>query len=222
MLVLEGFNVLNATNQTNSATAFIVLEEWSKRNKPELRAECARSQAAGADLRQGARRGRAGVAAAADPRALSQTGGFEFMIEDREGRGVEALAKVTDKFLAEARKVDDDKRPVHPELGPCSRRSRPRCRSSGSTSIASRPSGSTSRSPTSSRSSRPTWAGFYVNDFNLYGKVWKVIIQAEGNYRTRPADITSLYVLNRQERQGPLECTGRRQVRPGGDRRAAL
>ena len=38
MLVLEGFNVLNATNQTNSATAFVVLEEWSKRNKPELRA----------------------------------------------------------------------------------------------------------------------------------------------------------------------------------------
>jgi len=36
--------------------------------------------------------------------------------------------------------------------------------------------------------------GYYVNDFNLYGKVWKVIIQAEGNRRTKPADIsTSTY-----------------------------
>ena len=59
-------------------------------------------------------------------RGLSQTGGFEFMIEDREGRGVEALAKVTNKFLAEARKVDGDNRlvtsraggHVHPVLGP--------------------------------------------------------------------------------------------------------
>ena len=155
-------------------------------------------------------------------RGLSQTGGFEFMIEDREGRGVEALAKVTDKFLDEARKVDKTTGSFIPSWGPCSRRSRRRCRSSGSTSIASRPSGSTSRSPTSSRSSRPTWAGFYVNDFNLYGKVWKVIIQAEGKYRTRPDDITNLYVLNRQEEQGPLERAGRCQVRPGCDRRAAL
>ncbi len=38
VLLLEGFNVFNATNQTNSATAFVMLEEWSKRNKPELRA----------------------------------------------------------------------------------------------------------------------------------------------------------------------------------------
>ena len=64
--------------------------------------------------------------------------------------------------------------------------------------------------------------GFYVNDFNLYGKVWKVIIQAEGNHRTRPADISNLYVLNRKKNKVPLECTRRRQIRPGGDRCAAL
>ena len=34
VLVLEGFNVLNSTNQTNSATAFVILKEWSERNKP--------------------------------------------------------------------------------------------------------------------------------------------------------------------------------------------
>ena len=50
-------------------------------------------------------------------RGLSQTGGFEFMIEDREGRGVEALAKVTDQFLDEARKVEQRRTPSHPELG---------------------------------------------------------------------------------------------------------
>ena len=115
MLVLEGFNVLNATNQTNSATSFIVLEEWSKRNKPELRANAlARKlqQQISAEVR-------GAVVLVLQPppiRGLSQTGGFEFMIEDREGRGVEALAQVTDKFLAEARKVEND-RPVASRAG---------------------------------------------------------------------------------------------------------
>ncbi len=38
VLLLEGLNVLNSTNQTNSATIFIVLKEWAERSKPELRA----------------------------------------------------------------------------------------------------------------------------------------------------------------------------------------
>src|SRR6185312_7183613 len=37
-------------------------------------------------------------------RGLSQTGGFELMIEDRDGKGVEALARVVDQFQNEARK----------------------------------------------------------------------------------------------------------------------
>ncbi len=31
VLLLEGLNVLNSTNQTNSATIFIVLKEWAER-----------------------------------------------------------------------------------------------------------------------------------------------------------------------------------------------
>ena len=39
VVLLEGFNVLNSTNQTNSATAFVMLEEWSSATEPELRAQ---------------------------------------------------------------------------------------------------------------------------------------------------------------------------------------
>src|SRR5262249_52993604 len=38
VVLLEGFNVLNSTNQTNSATAFVTLKEWGERATPELRA----------------------------------------------------------------------------------------------------------------------------------------------------------------------------------------
>src|SRR5262249_20797606 len=33
VVLLEGFNVLNSTNQTNSATAFVALKDWSERPK---------------------------------------------------------------------------------------------------------------------------------------------------------------------------------------------
>ena len=206
VLVLEGFNVLNATNQTNSATSFIVLDEWSKRNKPELRANALsrKLQEQISDKVRGA------VVLVLQPppiRGLSQTGGFEFMIEDREGRGVEALAKVTNDFLDEGRKVEDG-RPLHPELGamftPFSAQV-PEFRFNLDRVKAERLDVSVADVFSVLQANL---GGFYVNDFNLYGKVWKVIIQAEGKYRTRPTDITNLYVLNRKKDKVPLNALG--------------
>ena len=50
--------------------------------------------------------------------------------------------------------------------------------------------------------------GLYVNDFNLYGKVWKVYIQAEGKRRATPNDIGGLYVLNHKGSKVPLSSLG--------------
>ena len=49
---------------------------------------------------------------------------------------------------------------------------------------------------------------YYINDFNLYGKVWKVLIQAEGRSAAEPEDIQNLYVLNRQGKKVPLSSLG--------------
>ena len=46
-----GFNVLNSTNQTNSATAFVILKEWSERTEPALRAAALTQEAPGDALR---------------------------------------------------------------------------------------------------------------------------------------------------------------------------
>src|SRR4029079_6242002 len=50
--------------------------------------------------------------------------------------------------------------------------------------------------------------GYYVNDFDLYGKVWKVMVQAEGGVRTKPEDIQNLYVLKRKGQRVPLSSLG--------------
>ncbi len=47
---------------------------------------------------------------------------------------------------------------------------------------------------------------FYVNDFNKYGKVYKVKIQSEGNFRNNLNIISQLYVTSRTGAQIPLSA----------------
>jgi multidrug efflux pump subunit AcrB len=45
---------------------------------------------------------------------------------------------------------------------------------------------------------------YYINDFNLFGRVYKVMIQAEGTFRDRPEDIGRLYVRSQNGNMVPL------------------
>lgn len=45
---------------------------------------------------------------------------------------------------------------------------------------------------------------FYVNDFNLFGRVYRVMIQADGSYRDKVEDIGNLYVRNQIGEMVPL------------------
>ncbi len=39
--------------------------------------------------------------------------------------------------------------------------------------------------------------GYYVNQFNRFGRVWKVFVEAEPAYRTRATDVGQFYVRNK-------------------------
>jgi len=45
---------------------------------------------------------------------------------------------------------------------------------------------------------------YYVNDFNKYGRVFKVELQAEGKYRDKATDLDGIYVTNRNGVQVPI------------------
>jgi len=199
VVLLEGFNVLNSTNQTNSATAFVTLKEWSERTRPELRAVALARKLQGALASEV----RGAVALVLQPppiRGLSQTGGFEFMIEDRDGKGVGALALVTNQFLEKARE--------RPELGRLFTPftvNVPQIRFELDRTKAQRLGVSVADVFAVLQANL---GGYYVNDFNLYGKVWKVMVQAEGKDRIEKNDITRLYVLNAKGDKVPLQALG--------------
>ena len=122
------------------------------------------------------------------------------MIEDREGKGVEATASVTDRFLDAARK--------RPELaGVFTNFSArvPQLRFDIDRVKARRLGVAVSDVFSVLQTNL---GAYYVNDFNLYGKTWKVLVQAEARDRNRPEDIGRLYVLNNKGDKVPLNALG--------------
>ena len=47
-----------------------------------------------------------------------------------------------------------------------------------------------------------TLGGYYVNDFNLFGRTWQVNVQAETPYRRSVEDIYQIYVRNKRGQHG--------------------
>jgi hydrophobe/amphiphile efflux-1 (HAE1) family protein len=198
-VALEGLNVITSTNQTNCGVVFARLEDWHDRKTPELRAT-GLAQTLQGEVSSKVRDALVMVLQPPPIRGLSQTGGFELMIEDRAGKGVEALQKAVDRFQDEARK-------------------RPELAGVFSTFSARVPQLKFDVDRTKARrldvpitdlfaTLQANLGGYYINDFDLYGKVWKVMVQAEGSVRTKPEDIQNLYVLNRKGDRVPLSSLG--------------
>jgi hydrophobe/amphiphile efflux-1 (HAE1) family protein len=199
IVTLDGLNILSGTNQTNAGIIFLPLKEWSVRKSPELRANALTMQL----QKKVSSQIRDAIVMVLQPppiRGLSQTGGFEMMIEDRAGKGVQAIQTVIDQFQTKARE-------------------RPELAGVFSTFSARVPQLKFDLDRTKARRLdvpvsdvfavlQTNLGAYYINDFNLYGKVWKVLMQAEGNVRSKPEDIQRLYVLNRQGQKVPLSSLG--------------
>ncbi|MEZ6187629.1 MAG: multidrug efflux RND transporter permease subunit [Planctomycetota bacterium] len=50
------------------------------------------------------------------------------------------------------------------------------------------------------------FGSLYVNDFNRFGRIWRVMAQAESEFRDSPRDIERIYVRNDQGQQVPLSA----------------
>jgi HAE1 family hydrophobic/amphiphilic exporter-1 len=46
--------------------------------------------------------------------------------------------------------------------------------------------------------------GFYINDFNLYGRTFRVVMQAEARFRQTPEDLQRFYVRSTSGKMIPL------------------
>ena len=181
---LVGLNFLGGGGlKSSTATMFFPLKPWDERDQ-SAKQIVAETYMKTAGIKEG-------LPLAFSPPAiqgLGQTGGFEFYMQNNGEGGVRRLAQVLPALLAEANK--------QPEL-------------QGVRTLwqANSPQLFVSVDNEKARSMgivlsdlyntlAATLGSYYVNDFNKSGRIYQVLVQAEGEYRAKPDDIGALYVRN--------------------------
>ncbi|MDR3448687.1 MAG: efflux RND transporter permease subunit, partial [Alphaproteobacteria bacterium] len=196
---ISGLNFLTNAAQSNSAVEFAILKPWDQR-PPEQNAS-----RLVAELRPKLLSIPEAIVLSFDPPSipgLGATGGFEFQVEDLSGRGAQALNEVTQALIAEARK--------QPELNP------QQLFSSFSTST---PQYNYDLDRTKAKllglslpdvfNTLQIYLGsLYVNDLNLFGRTFRVTLQANEEARANPNDISRFYVRNATGGMVPLSTLG--------------
>jgi HAE1 family hydrophobic/amphiphilic exporter-1 len=191
---LAGYNILNNLNVSNTATMFVGLEDWEERKAPELHAA--------AIAKEWNRKFYAIPAARVfgfGPPPLPGYGnvsGFTMQLQDRTGGSIEQLAGYV-KQLTEA----VAKRPEIGRISTAFNAATPQVKVELDREKA-RTLGVTVDSVFATL--QTYLSGLYVNDFVRFGRVYKVFLQAEPEFTSKPGDIGQFYVRNSSGEMVPL------------------
>ncbi|MEO1192580.1 MAG: multidrug efflux RND transporter permease subunit [Pseudomonadota bacterium] len=207
-VVFAGFNGATFTNASNAGVIFSALEPFSERASQGLTAEAI----IGSTYPRMAPVMDAFVITIAPPpvRGIGNAGGFKMMIQDRRNRGLEALAEAAQGMAAAA---NADPRLVGvftpfqvgtPKLFVDLDRARARLLNVDVATIFE---------------TLETYLGSsFVNDFNLFGRTYRVTAQADGPFRLTEADIARLRTQSNDGASVPLGSLVTFQYQSGPDR----
>jgi hydrophobe/amphiphile efflux-1 (HAE1) family protein len=206
-LTLGGLDIATRTNNSNVATIIARLQPWDERHAKNLQL----ASILAAMQKEFAKVPEAFTFAFGLPPilGLSATGGFQYMLEDRLGGDVHALAQTADLVVQAGRR--------RPELGTILSTFRPDVpQYKVDVDLAKV---QTLGVPVSDayNALQTFLGGLYVNDFNSFGHTWQVLVQAEPEFRTGPADINRFYVRTHDGDMVPLGTLATVQPTTGPD-----
>ncbi|MEX0744442.1 MAG: multidrug efflux RND transporter permease subunit, partial [Phycisphaeraceae bacterium] len=141
---------------------------------------------------------------------LGTAGGFKFVVQDRGGRGQQALQEATDQLVEAARTT-----PTLAGVFTTFRASTPQLFAD-----VDRVKANMLNVPISGvfEALQVNLGSAYVNDLNLYGRTFQVRAQAEGSFRSDAKDIARLKARNAAGEMVPLGSVVNVEWRTGSDR----
>ena len=194
-MTFAGFDMLTSAQKNNSVASFVMLKPWDERKK--------KSESSAATVMEVYQEAQTKVPGAVvmpfNPppiMGMSTTGGLEGYIQNRSSGGSAELADQLNKFLEAARK-------------------RPELTSVSSAFSAAVPQYSMTVDETKALSMgvsldalyatlQGTFGNMYINDFTYMGRSFKVMMQAEGEYRAKPEQLGGIYVKSNTGAMVPL------------------
>ncbi|WP_160154188.1 efflux RND transporter permease subunit [Microbulbifer sp. ALW1] len=184
VMAVPGFSLLSNSVTSNTAFMIVILKSWDERTSPELNqfAILGKVQQMGAGVPE------AQIQAFPVPAlpGLGTIGGFEFVLQDLQGRDVQELAAVLYALLGEANQ--------RPEIG-----------RAFTTYQAATPQLQLEVDKDKAHilglqlsdvylTLQTYLGGFYVNDFNRFGKMFRVMAQADAPFRDDEQDLNGFFV----------------------------
>jgi len=193
---IAGYSLLTGAYSSNMGFFFVQLKPWHDRHTPETHANgvvAALNRAFSQQIPEG------GVIAFGPPSipGLGTGAGFTMQLQDRSGGTPEYLAQQTTRFIEAARK-----RPEIARINTLYRASVPQI-------YANIDRSKVLKSGVPLNDVNTTLGALlgssYINDFNRFGRVYKVYIQAEPEFRRDPSQLGLFYVKNQKGGMVPLD-----------------
>jgi len=191
---IGGLSLVEGSSAPNSSTLFMTFKPWNERYEKGLTQDAI----IGGLMKEFSQIREAVIFAFPPPaiRGLGFRGGFEMQVEDRGGVGLDELQSATQNLIEDANTqsnlagVNTAFRPGVPQLYV----------------DVDRVKAKTLGVPLGSvfNTLQAYLGSAYVNDFNKFGRIYQVRVQAEAEDRAEPSDIEKLEVRNNEGEMVPL------------------
>ena len=181
VFLINGHDLIGGGIKTNAATMFVTLHPWDQRSVSSFEIPAYNAKKTGAM--------REGLSLLFNPppiRGLGQAAGFEAYVQNRASDDPKELANVLQSFTGELRKRSDLTginsffRPTVPQVFVEVDREKALALGVPINEVFDALQG--------------TMGSLYVNDFNKFGRTFRVQISAEAAYRSKPEDLGAVYV----------------------------
>ena len=204
---LAGFSFIDGQFKTNAGTVFIALKDFNLRQTPELSASAVLGQ-----LQPRLNRLKEGVVISINPPSipgLGSQGGFEYWLQNLGAGNAADLAATTRKLIEEAKQRPEITR-LTSTINAASRQLM---------TYVDRVKAETLGVAVSDvyASLQTLFGSLYVSQYNKFGRVWQVILQASPEYREKPEDIQNIFVRQHSGKMVPLSAIVSTEYHQGPD-----
>ncbi|GAB6035523.1 efflux RND transporter permease subunit [Fundidesulfovibrio butyratiphilus] len=194
MASLTGYDALSGALRSNYSTSFITLKPWDERTKPGQSSFDMVKQVFGMGMGMPK-----GLVLAFNPppiTGMSTTGGFEGYLQNRGDKTSKELAAMMGQLIAAAKK--------RPEIGQIA-----------TTFGANTPQIDVKLDRERAKAlgvsisgvfdvMQSTFGAYYVNDFNKFGRTFRVMLQSDPDFRSKPESLKEVFVRNSKGEMIPL------------------
>src|ERR1041384_6207447 len=194
---IGGFSLLTRVSASYNGFFFVILKPWDQRSSSELQAQAIARKL---NIEMNKEITEAIPIALLPPSipGLGAAGGFSFWLQDRSGGSVDFLDQNLQKFLEACRQ--------RPEIGSAN---------SGFSATVPQIFADVDRDKVLKQgvaigdvyqTMQAYLGGLFLNQFNRFGRQWRVFLQAEGQERMSDEDIRQYYVRNNDGTMVPLSA----------------